>query len=50
MFALLDWFKNVWKKAAIPIWDKDQPNETNIISAVEVLVKKDPSRTKVPSK
>lgn len=48
MLALLDLLRNVWKKAAIPIWANDHPNETIISKTGDVLVKKAESTTNTP--
>lgn len=48
MFALLDLFRNVWKKAAMPICANDQPIDTMRSKTFEVLVKNGVPRINVP--
>ena len=50
MLALLDLFRNVWKKAAIPICDKHHPKLTISSRTVEVFVKNGDTKINDPHK
>lgn len=50
ILALIDLFKNVWKKAAIPICASDHPRETIKSNVFDVLTKNGVPSTNVPTR